>query len=167
MRTSAIVTATAATVIGLGCAYAVYFDYKRRNDANFRKALRRDKKKHQSAQKQQAAAANAAQRQQVAIALRQVAEEGFPTDAEEREGYFMNELAQGELLCQEGPAQALNAALCFYKALKVYPQPKDLITIYDKTVPKHVLDLLAEMIATDGSIPIGGGDSAGHGHGVE
>jgi len=25
------------------------------------------------------------------------------------------------------------AALCFYKALKVYPQPSDLITIYDKT----------------------------------
>jgi len=26
----------------------------------------------------------------------------------------------------------LEAALCFYKALKVYPQPSDLITIYDK-----------------------------------
>lgn len=32
--------------------------------------------------------------------------------------------------------RALDAALCFYKALKVYPQPKDLISIYDKTVPK-------------------------------
>lgn len=30
----------------------------------------------------------------------------------------------------------MEAALCFYKALKVYPQPKDLINIYDKTVPK-------------------------------
>lgn len=30
----------------------------------------------------------------------------------------------------------MEAALCFYKALKVYPQPSDLITIYDKTVPK-------------------------------
>jgi hypothetical protein len=30
----------------------------------------------------------------------------------------------------------IEAALCFYKALKVYPQPNDLITIYDKTVPK-------------------------------
>jgi hypothetical protein len=27
----------------------------------------------------------------------------------------------------------VEAALCFYKALKVYPQPSDLITIYDKT----------------------------------
>lgn len=30
----------------------------------------------------------------------------------------------------------VEAALCFYKALKVYPQPNDLITIYDKTVAK-------------------------------
>jgi hypothetical protein len=30
----------------------------------------------------------------------------------------------------------VEAALCFYKALKVYPTPSDLISIYDKTVPK-------------------------------
>jgi MAS20 protein import receptor. len=30
----------------------------------------------------------------------------------------------------------LEAALCFYKALKVYPTPGDLINIYDKTVSK-------------------------------
>lgn len=49
----------------------------------------------------------------------------------------------------------LEAALCFYKALKVYPQPGDLITIYDKTVPKPVLDILADMVAFDGSVPVG------------
>lgn len=31
---------------------------------------------------------------------------------------------------------ALDAALAFYKALKVYPTPSDLIRIYDQTVPK-------------------------------
>ena len=35
-----------------------------------------------------------------------------------------------------GPSHALDAALAFYKALKVYPQPGELISIYDKTVPK-------------------------------
>ena len=50
----------------------------------------------------------------------------------------------------------IEAALCFYKALKVYPQPKDLISIYDKTVPKPVIDILAEMIAVDPSISVGG-----------
>jgi import receptor subunit TOM20 len=70
----------------------------------------------------------------------------------------------------EGPNSAVEAALCFYRALKVYPQPQDLISIYDKTVPKvyspihisqlgkltyllqHVLDLLAEMLAVDNTV---------------
>jgi hypothetical protein len=38
-------------------------------------------------------------------------------------------------MCQDG-SDPVDAALCFYKALKVYPQPRELITIYDKTVPK-------------------------------
>lgn len=58
----------------------------------------------------------------------------------------------------------IEAALCFYKALKVYPQPKDLVNIYDKTVPKPVIDILAEMIAVDPSINVGGfGQGSGPG----
>lgn len=69
-------------------------------------------------------------------------------------------------------ADHIEAALCFYRALKVYPNPRELINIYDKTVPKvclqdlrimnfanalqPVLDILAEMIAVDTSIPVGG-----------
>lgn len=49
----------------------------------------------------------------------------------------------------------IEAALCFYKALKVYPQPKDLISIYDKTVPKEVLEILAEMVAMDAGLKLG------------
>jgi hypothetical protein len=33
-------------------------------------------------------------------------------------------------------SKGLEAALAFYKALKVYPTPGDLINIYDKTVSK-------------------------------
>ena len=33
-------------------------------------------------------------------------------------------------------ADNVEAALCFYRALKVYPNPTELINIYDKTVPK-------------------------------
>ncbi len=32
--------------------------------------------------------------------------------------------------------KTVEAALCFYRALKVYPTPGDLIRIYDQTVPK-------------------------------
>lgn len=46
--------------------------------------------------------------------------------------------------------------------MKVYPQPKDLITIYDRTVPKEVLEILVEMVALDPSLKLGSftGDSA-------
>jgi hypothetical protein len=36
----------------------------------------------------------------------------------------------------ETESQKLEAALCFFRALKVYPQPDELVNIYDKTVPK-------------------------------
>lgn len=65
----------------------------------------------------------------------------------------------------------MEAALCFYKALKVYPQPKDLISIYDKTVPKPVIDILAEMIAQDPTISVGpfgqGGSGPGSATGID
>ncbi len=62
-------------------------------------------------------------------------EEGFPKDPEEMESYFMQEVARGEGMCSDG-SDPVEAALCFYRALKVYPQPRELISIYDKTVPK-------------------------------
>ena len=39
-RTSTILTVAGVTVLGGALAYVVYFDYKRRNDAAFRKKLR-------------------------------------------------------------------------------------------------------------------------------
>ncbi|KAH0542021.1 hypothetical protein FGG08_003570 [Glutinoglossum americanum] len=144
-------------------AYAVYFDHRRRNDPNFRKALRREHRRQAKVAKEEAEAQGIQQREAIKAAMAEAREEGFPTDAEEREAYFMNEVGKGEQLCQEGPELAVDAALCFYKALKVYPSPRDLISIYDKTVPKPsqqpVLDILAEMIASDPSIPVGLGGS--------
>ena len=67
------------------------------------------------------------------------------------------------------------AALCFYKGLKVYPEPKVLINMYDSMVPKNVLEILAAMVAEDKSLKVGsfGGNGTGSasgsesGHGVE
>ena len=39
-RTSTVLTVAAVTVVSGLVAYAVYFDYKRRNDSDFRKKLR-------------------------------------------------------------------------------------------------------------------------------
>lgn len=66
-------------------------------------------------------------------------------------------------------SEPVDAALAFYKALKVYPQPKDLISIYDKTVPKEILEILAEMVAMDSGLKLGSftGEGSQDGHGVE
>lgn len=61
--------------------------------------------------------------------------EGFPTSVEEKEAYFLDQVTMGEQLGAD-PLRYLEAALAFYRGLKVYPQPQDLIGIYDKTVPK-------------------------------
>ena len=102
--------------------------------------------------------------------MEQVNQENLPTDSEGHEQFFMEEVAKGEQLCAD-ESKAMEAALCFFRCLKVYPQTEELINIYDKTVPKvcttmnhatgrnwladqnaqHVLDILAEMIALDSS----------------
>lgn len=125
------------------------------------------------AAKEEAEAQGAAQRDQIKKVVDAAKDEGFPTDLEEKEAYFMGQVAKGESLCAEG-SDNVEAALAFYKALKVYPQPKDLISIYDKTVPKEVLEILAEMVALDTGLKLGSftteGPGAGAGadnHGVE
>ncbi|MCJ1228184.1 hypothetical protein MMC12_004845 [Toensbergia leucococca] len=154
IRTSTIVAASVGTIITGFLAYAIYFDHKRRTDPEFRKALKRESRKEARIAKEEAESQGAQQKEAISSAVEEAKEDGFPTDVEEKEAYFMNEVARGETLCQDGSDQ-IEAALCFYKALKVYPNPRDLIQIYDKTVPKPVLDILAEMIASDPSITVG------------
>ncbi|KAL4946773.1 hypothetical protein BDV06DRAFT_191 [Aspergillus oleicola] len=170
MKSSTLAVASAGTIITGLLAYAVYFDHKRQTDPEFRKSLKRNNRRLARAVKEEAEAQGAQQRENIKKALQQAKEEGFPTDLEEKESYFMGQVAKGEGLCSEG-ADKVDAALAFYKALKVYPQPKDLISIYDKTVPKEVLEVLAEMIALDPALKLNGtftgeGGSADH-HGVE
>lgn len=171
----------------------MWFDYKRQSDPEFRKAIKRDNRRLARAVKEEVEAQGAKQREAIKKAVAQAKDEGFPTDLEEKEAYFMGQVAKGESLCAEGMpdlpccdidkiagsrlmhlsgSDNIEAALAFYKALKVYPQPKDLISIYDKTVPKDVLEILAEMVAMDSGLKLGtftGGESSGTegGHGVE
>ncbi|GMF77009.1 unnamed protein product [Aspergillus oryzae] len=168
MRTSTLVAASAGTVLTGLLAYAIYFDHKRQTDPEFRKSLKRNNRRLARAVKEEAEAQGAQERESIKKSVQQAQDEGFPTDLEEKEAYFMGQVARGESLCAEDKVEA---ALCFYKALKVYPQPKDLISIYDKTVPKEVLEILAEMVAMDAALKLGTftgeGGSAESSHGVE
>lgn len=152
-KTSTIVAACVGTVVTGVVAYAAYFDHRRRTDAEFRKSLKREYRKEARAAKEEAEAEGVKKRRAIRQAVDGANEEGFPKSSEEVEAYFMQEVAKGEALCQSGivplymyhetitdmafpDSNLIEAALCFYKALKVYPAPRDLISIYDKTVPK-------------------------------
>jgi import receptor subunit TOM20 len=93
-------------------------------------------------------------------ALEKVKKEELPRSQEQSEAYFMGQVNLGEQLSSQGqspaglfarpipdfffffgiagPNSALQAALCFYRALRVYPSPVELIVIYQKTVPEPI-----------------------------
>lgn len=83
-------------------AYAVYFDHKRRSDPEFRKALKRESRREARAAKEEAEAQGIEQKRTIENAVNEARNEGFPTDVEDKEAYFMNEVGQGEVLCQDG-----------------------------------------------------------------
>jgi import receptor subunit TOM20 len=87
-------------------AYAFYFDYKRRNDPQFRKQLKKESKRQARAAKEEAEAQTVQQRQSIRRAVEEAKEEGFPTDVEEKEAYFMSEVARGEGLSGDGKQYA-------------------------------------------------------------
>ncbi|PVU90618.1 hypothetical protein BB559_004519 [Furculomyces boomerangus] len=72
-----------------------------------------------------------------------------PTNPEEREQFFMTQVSSGETLASKGPSEYDNAAKCFYQALKVYPNPVELIMIYQKTVPEQIFALVMSMMTQE------------------
>ncbi|KAF9821281.1 hypothetical protein IEO21_00889 [Rhodonia placenta] len=138
-RASAIFTLASVTIIGGFVAYAVYFDYKRRNDVSFRKQLKKDKKRvNKQAAQQEESTATPFTTEELRAALAKVRDEELPETPEAKEQYFMGHVGMGEQLCAQGPLFQLSAALSFYRALRVYPSPVELIMIYQKTVPENV-----------------------------
>jgi import receptor subunit TOM20 len=130
-----ILLASTGVIVSASLAYALYFDHKRRSDPDFRKNLKKQQKKISRQNEEASKAAERSQKDKIRRVVDEANEEGFPKDPEETESYFMQEVARGEGMCQDG-SDPVEAALCFYRALKVYPQPRELISIYDKTVPK-------------------------------
>lgn len=90
--------------------------------------------------------------------MTRIKDDRIPTTPEEREKYFMTQVEKGEQLCasgaclisrivkavhshlvySEGPEFAVEAALAFFRALRVYPSPVELIMIFQNTVPEPV-----------------------------
>ncbi|GAA5854171.1 hypothetical protein JCM3766R1_002653 [Sporobolomyces carnicolor] len=130
-------------------SYAVYFDYRRRNDAVFRKNILKEykkvDKKVKHAQEQGKEQIQAALKRAIALANA----EPVPVTAEGKEQFFMEQVALAEQLAARSPEFYVAAAISFYKALKVYPAPQELIMIYQKSLPPAVFDLVMELISLE------------------
>lgn len=102
LKPSTIAAISVGTVVTGFLAYAVYFDHRRRTDPDFRKQLKRESKRQARAAKEEADAQGKEQKKAIREAVERANEEGFPKDPEEVEAYFMQEVAQGEGMCQQG-----------------------------------------------------------------
>ena len=80
----------------------MYFDHRRRTDPNFRKQLKKESKRQARAVKEEEQVHRTKQKQAVKAAIEAAEEEGYPKDVEEKEAFFMNELATGEKLAADG-----------------------------------------------------------------
>ncbi|KAI4869577.1 mitochondrial import receptor subunit tom-20 [Hypoxylon rubiginosum] len=156
VETNTVLSITAVTAATGLLAYVIYFDYQRRADPDFRRNLRREERRRARVEKEVAVQETKQKREDIHGAVTLALKEGFPVGTNEKEQFFMSHVQQGETLGMD-PSKTVDAALAFYKALKVYPQPGDLISIYDKTVEKRVLDVLAEMIAYDKDLDLTSG----------
>ena len=96
-------------------AYAVYFDHKRQTDPEFRRALKRNNKRMAKAVKEEVEARGMIMRENIKKAVQSAKDEGFPADLEEKEAYFMGEVAKGEGLCADGTS-ACAICICYFWA---------------------------------------------------
>lgn len=102
LRTSTFVAAALGTATVGALSYAVYFDYKRRNDVEFRKALKRESKRTAKAAKVEAEESTTRDRAELRALVDEANAEGFPESNEEKEQYLWSRLAEGESLSASG-----------------------------------------------------------------
>lgn len=73
--------------------------------------MKKESKRQARAAKEEAEAHTNRQREALKAVVEEAKEEGFPVDVEEKEAYFMNEVARGEQLAQDGMISTHQPAL--------------------------------------------------------
>lgn len=109
--------------------------------------MKRSTKKHIKEQKIAAEAGKSELRARIQKALKESLEnDPLPEDLQEREKFFTAEVQRADELSNGGEAEHLNASLAFYRSLRVYPNPVELLNIYDKTLKEPIMDIVRIMI---------------------
>ncbi|KNE71666.1 hypothetical protein AMAG_20465 [Allomyces macrogynus ATCC 38327] len=141
-------------VAAVGIGYAAFFDYKRRADPSFRRNLRKQRKRvekkktEEDATKSRDVTASGAS-DGLEAEIEALLNEPLPTTPEAKEAFFMEQLSKGETLAKNGPEFFKLAAAFFYKALKVYPAPAELVMLYQKTLTEPVFNLVMGFISSE------------------
>lgn len=104
-----VVGAVAATAAVGVVGYAAWFDYERRHNPEFRRKLLKDKFRQQKAAAIQNRRTQASQQDALRSALREMAKENPPQDADGRESYFLEQVAIGEALAARGALARYNS----------------------------------------------------------
>ncbi|OMJ20414.1 Mitochondrial import receptor subunit tom20 [Smittium culicis] len=149
MKKSTATMLAAAGLIVAGAGYLAYFDYKRRNDPKFRRKLKKDYKKAKKLAQSTSSNSEATVAERALFLVEALQSEPLPTDPAEKETFFMAKVSAGEALAMKGPSEFENAAKNFYQALKIYPNPIELIMIYQKTVPQPIFELIMSMMTQE------------------
>lgn len=141
------VTAVVAVTALSATAYGLYFDFKRRNDAKFRKLLKRRTKKQLRKHSSQVGKLRTLKLQTVGDFLnKELLDDPIPNDSSMREATFTFNIENAERLSLNS-GNEMESAVRFYKALCVYPNPAELLGIYQKSIPEPIYEMVVMMIA--------------------
>ena len=86
--------------------YAIYFDYRRRSDPAFRKALIREQRRAMRMAKTEAEAEGQQRKRKIREAVDQIKSESLPQEGE-RDDFFLECIKQGEIVTQTGELSAI------------------------------------------------------------
>lgn len=125
--------------------YCLYFDYQRRNNAEFRKSIYMKKRQAEKAEKLKVAASRA---EKTEFLKEKLAESLLtnPMNTANKEQTFIEEVTRAEKLAAI-VGKEVDAAIHFYRALSVYPDPAAILEIYQKSVPADVYELIMLLTA--------------------
>ncbi|KAJ3093033.1 hypothetical protein HK102_012242 [Quaeritorhiza haematococci] len=130
--------------------YLVYFDQRRVRDPAFRKKIRKQKRKAAKARRVNETRQAPREASEVTIDLEALAKEPIPSTPEEREKYVVMHITVGDELVQKGPLFYGAAAACYFRALKVWPEPMQLLVALEQSCPAPVFDTIMNLMAVDG-----------------
>ncbi|KAI8380796.1 hypothetical protein BD560DRAFT_347133 [Blakeslea trispora] len=147
MKTSTIALISTAVIASFGIGYLIHFDHQRRHNPEIRKQKKFERKKAAKEEKELKQKELESVESLIQSVLDNVSKEKLPTTAEAIEAYFVDQIALGEECIKQGNDNA--SVEHFYKALKVYPAPLELIMIYQKTVPEKIYRMIVTLMAME------------------